>query len=271
MRTTGVLAAAWAAWACGLAACAADAALRAAAREVQARNQDAAVTVKLVTTRRWVMEGREGQKDESKSEVCGTVVDPSGLTVLSNFASDPTAQMAEMSFTSGGEKMDFKIQTDVTDVKMILADGTEIPAQRVLTDKDLDLVFVRPAEKPGKPLPYVAFAKSAEPELLDDVITLSRLGREVNRVTAIGLGTICAIVKKPRTFYVSDLASGFTSMGCPVFNAKGQTLGLCVVRQDPVKGGGGRLFGAMQPVILPAEDLLEVVKQALAAKAEEAK
>ena len=97
-----------------------------------------------------------------------------------------------------------------------------------------------------------------------------RRWRELNRANSIGLGLTQAVVKKPRTFYVVDLASGFSSMGCPVFNSKGETLGLSVMRKNPVKGGGGMdFFGGMKPVVLPSEDLMEVAKQALTAKLEE--
>jgi hypothetical protein len=249
----------------------ADAALRAVVKQAQAQSQDAIVTVRLVIVKRFILAGRESQKDESKTEVTGTVVDPSGLTVLSNWASDPMANAMEMSFSTGGEKMDVKMESDVTEVKIVAADGAEIPAQLVLKDKDLDLVFVRPKEKQEKSFACLNFAAAPEPEVLDEIFSLARLGREVNRVVAVSTGAICALVRKPRTFYVTDLASGFMNTGCPVFNAKGQTLGLAVIRQNPVKGMSHGLIGGMQPVILPAADLLEVIQQAHTAKPAEKK
>ncbi|MBI3831366.1 MAG: trypsin-like peptidase domain-containing protein [Planctomycetes bacterium] len=237
-----------------------DAALRAKAKDLLDKHKESIVTVKVVTTTRYIYLGRETHKQENKLEVSGTVIDPSGLTVLSNYTTDPFSG-EEFSFENGGDKVDFKPETSVSDLKIVLADGTEIPADFVLKDKDLDLAFVKPKEKPAQPLPSLAFAKpAAEPELLEEIISIGRLGREVNRASCVKTGNIEALVKKPRTFYVTD--SNF--LGCPVFNAKGETLGLAVMRRSPIKGQN--MFGGASQVVLPSEDLLEVAKQAAEAK-----
>ncbi|MFH0938848.1 MAG: serine protease [Planctomycetota bacterium] len=244
---------------------ASEEALKIKAKDLLKKNKEAIVSVKLVATTRYVYGGRESHKNEQKSEIVGTVVDPSGLTVISNTAVNPMDSM-DFLFDSGGEKMSVKPETNISDVKIVLADGTEILAEMSLKDKDLDLAFVRPKEKPANPMAYINFAKTAEPDVLEDIITLGRLGRELNRVSSVGLGMVTAVVKKPRTFYVIDAVTGFTSMGCPVFNSKGETLGVSVMRHNPVKGGGNNFFGGTSPVVLPAEDLMEVAKQALVAK-----
>lgn len=256
---------------CAASARAADEGLKAKAREILKANQEGIVTVKMVISMYYVFGGQQQNKQEYKSEASGTVIDPSGLTVLSLYASNPNAAYADMSMSMGGENMEFKLESSVTDSKIVLADGTEIPAVQVLKDKDLDLVFVKPKEKQEKPWPCVKFTKAADPAELDDIVLVGRLGRAVNRVSSLALGSVQALVQKPRKFYVCDLATGFSSMGCPVFNAKGETLGLSVIRMNPVKGGGGGIFGGMQPVVLPSEDLLEVTQQALVAKPEEPK
>ena len=247
----------------------ADETLQDHGRELSNKYKETVISVKLVITTCYVYGGRETNKRESKNEISGTVIDASGLTVLSLFALDPSAARSDWSFDTGGENMKVKTESNVTDVKLILSDGTEIPAQVVLKDKDLDLAFVKPKEKLEKPCQFVNFAKPrTAPEILDDILVIGRLGREVNRVTSIALGQVEAIVKKPRTFYVCGARGGHAALGCPVFNAQGETLGLTIMRMNPVKesgffGGGGR------PVVLPSEDLLEVAKQALAAKPED--
>lgn len=238
-----------------------DAAVRAKAKELMEKNKDAIVTIKLVTTTRYVYMGRESHKQENKMEVTGTVLDASGLTVLSYYSTDPYSAMGDFSYESGGDKVEFKPETSVNELKIVLADGTEIPADFVLKDPDLDLAFVKPKEKLTQAPPFIALAKpAAEPEVLDSIISIGRMGREVNRANCVKLGSIDAMVKKPRTFYVCD--SGL--LGCPVFNAKGETLGLSVMRKSPVKSSG---FSAnMSQVVLPTEDVLEAAKQAAAAK-----
>lgn len=240
--------------------------LRAKAREIVEAHKDAIVTVKVVTTTRYVYLGRESHKQENKAEVSGTMIDGSGLTVLSNFATDPYSGFDGFSFESSGDKVEFKPETTINELKIVLVDGTELPAQFVLKDKDLDLAFVRPREKPAQALPFLKLTPpAAEPAVLDETVAIGRLGREVNRASCVDTGKIMALVKKPRIFYVTDA----NYPGCPVFNIKGETLGISVYRQNPVRTQNS--FGGSTQVILPAEDVLEAAKQAATAKPIEAK
>src|SRR5437016_254037 len=59
------------------------------AREVLAKNKAAVISVKLVVTTRTVQSGKQVDKSEAKHEVAGTIVDPSGLTVISASVLDP--------------------------------------------------------------------------------------------------------------------------------------------------------------------------------------
>jgi S1-C subfamily serine protease len=185
--------------------------------------------------------------------------------------------MRSMSFSMGGQNMKMETQTDITDAKIVLADGTEVPAKMVLRDKDLDLAFLKPKEKPAGALPHLKLSASPAPKVLDDIITLGRLGRIVKRTPTVGIDQIRAIIRKPRTCYVAGTVND-VSTGCPVFNTRGQPLGLQIVKMKPIKGQGMGMLAGMgsgmqsfiQPVILPCEDLMEVARQALAAKDETA-
>ena len=249
----------------------ADAALKAMARKLLGRHSDAVVTVKVVLSTRVIMMGREANKRETKNEVTGTVIGPSGLTVISNWAMDPLSAAMEAGAAMSGAAEQFKVETDVVGVKIVLADGTEVPARIVLKDKDLDLAFAKPKEEAVGRFAYLQFTKAAdEPQVLDDLILIGRLGRAVKRVNSLSIGRVTATVKKPRKFYVCDIASGFTHIGCPVFTGEGETLGLLVMRKNPAGGSAAvMMMGGMQPVVLTAEDLLEVAEQAAAAGPEE--
>ena len=73
------------------------------------------------------------------------MVDPSGLTVLALSACDPSEMYQRMMAEQGSQ---YKLETEVTDLKILLDDGTELPAEIVLRDKDLDLALSGPRASP---------------------------------------------------------------------------------------------------------------------------
>lgn len=251
-----------------------DAGIRGTARRMLASYQDAVIHVKAAVKQQMSFGGHDMPGQDSQVEVLGTIIDPSGLTVLSESSLDPGGALAGL--LGGGGDNSFSMKSDVGDVKMVLKDGKEVLARVVLRDKDLDLAFVAPEDRTLK-FPFVPLEAGKAPEALDDVIIVSRLGRHLDRSPSVGLGSISAIVKKPRTFYAVE-SSGL-SMGCPAFDAAGKLLGIFLQRRAPATGGGhglGALMGlasGMIPVILPTDDVKEGAQQALveAAKAPEKK
>ena len=252
----------------GLLACGALAAARLEADETAALGrgiigkwEKAVVTVKVVTKTRVISEGREMGKQESTTEPAATIIHPSGLAVLSLSEADP----AEMYRRMMGEEEDYKWESEITDVKLRLADGKELRAKIVLRDRDLDLAFVRPVEPPAEPLLAIELTAGPKPELLEEILILGRLGEVANRVPAASLDRIQAVIEKPRTFYVPASAGILQSLGCPAFSLDGKVLGILILRTMPSTGGG--MFesmgdGGMLPVILPASDVLEAAEQA---------
>jgi S1-C subfamily serine protease len=241
-----------------------------AARDILNKYQDAVIAVELTIEQN--MFGM--RKTESKSEVTGTVIDPSGLTVLSLFTTDPGAifELYDLGEMAGEPGANFKMESQVKDVKMIMPDGKEVPAQIVLRDKDLDLAFVRPMEKSATPFAAVDPAKVAKPEVLDQVVVVTRLGKVASRVPSVSLSRIQAIVKKPRTFYVPGGEAMEGGLGSPAFGLDGKLAGVLVLRTMKSRGIGlGNMFSGlsgmgMLPVVLPADDIAEVAKQAPEAK-----
>ncbi len=216
-----------------------EAGARKVAKGLVEKHKDAIVLVQVVIKIKAFYNGREVADREQKLEINGTVIKPNGLTVVSNAGADPTSQIPK--------RPGLKIDTSVTGVKIILADGTEHPAKIVQTDKDLDLAFVRPDDTELK-LPCLELKKAPAPELLDDLVSLTRLGRKANREPGVAVTRVLSIIKKPRVRYI---ASGSVFAGCPVFNAAGQVLGLALRRT----GLGATL------AVLPCGDILEVVAQ----------
>ena len=241
------------------------------ARSVVANHKDTVVTVKLVIENRYSMQGSGSQSEESKAEITGTVIDPTGLVVVSLYTTDPTSGSRNM-MGMDLEDMGFKIETEIKSADILTQEGDEVPAEVVLRDKDLDLAFIRPKEKVEKPFTALDLSKAGTPAQLDPVVAINRLGRVANRAHGALVDRIEAVVEKPRTFYV-PAGGGMTqgSLGAPVFTLDGNVAGILVLRtiraassgmmgMMSMMGGGGGDNAVM--IVIPAADVLDVAKQA---------
>jgi hypothetical protein len=228
-------------------------------REILKKNQHAVVTVTEVLK----MSASGSRSSETKQELTGTVVDPSGLTVLALSACDPS----EIYQRVMGEEYSRRLETEVADLKILLDDGNEIPAEIVLRDKDLDLAFIRPKTKLTTPMAAVDLSKSSAAQVLDEVIALNRLKSAAGRAYSASLERVNAVVQKPRTFYIPDSNMTATSQGSPAFTIDGNILGMFVTRAMSAKGNTSRNYNDLfTSIILPAEDILKAAKQAPEAK-----
>lgn len=235
-------------------------------RQVFDKNCHAVVTVEVVLKITYSAGGQTSPPREIKQDITGTVVDPSGLTVVALSACDPSEMYQRMA----GPQARTKVDTEVSDVKILLEDGTELPAEIVLRDKDLDLAFLRPKNKPATPMAAINLNQSAPARVLDEVVTINRLNKAASRAYAASIEHIAAVVRKPRTFYIPDSTLTATRMGCPAFLLNGKLVGVFVMRAI---GGNGRYNYRenMASIILPAEDILKGAKQAPEAKGDTGK
>jgi S1-C subfamily serine protease len=238
----------------GLLACAAS--LRAdefaeKARDIFTKNEYAVVTVELV--QKVSASGRAAAR-EAKADLTGTVLDPSGLTVIALSSADPFELIRRMS-------EDYKGEVEISEVKMLLQDGTEVPAGIVLRDNDLDLAFIRPKTKPATPMAAIDVGKAGPAQVLDQVLAINRLNRAAGRAFSASEERIAAVVQKPRTFYIPDSGVSETGMGSPAFTMNGAVLGIFVMRAVNAQGASsGR--DCMTAIILPAEDVMKAAAQA---------
>ena len=195
---------------------------------------------------------------EQKFEAVGTIIDPSGMvvTALSNIDPAKIANGREVNTPQG--KVTIEASSILKEVKIIMADGTEIPADVVMKDADLDLAFLRPKAdaKEAKGVTYTAISlkDAGTADLADQVISLSRADEVLNRQPQVSRGQIITVTKKPRQF----LRINNATQGAPSFTMDGKLLGIAVNRatkqSNPVT------------VVLPAADVLEIADQAKTAK-----
>lgn len=235
--------------------CAADAAV--SGRELVKRYADAVVGVELVVTVKVKVGDREMPPREQKVEINGTVISADGLTVTSLAEVDPQMAFEAMSGSQRGGQRPELLGADFKEVKLRLADGTELPARFVLKDQDLDLAFMAPVAEAGarRTFVHVDLAEAAEGDLLESYTLVGRAPKALQRVPVARTTEIMGVVEKPRRLYLMTE----TSLGVPMFDAAGRVLGITFQHFANSRRTGF--------VVLPAEDIAEIAKQAQAAAA----
>ncbi|HEX3797694.1 MAG TPA: serine protease [Verrucomicrobiae bacterium] len=226
-------------------------------REIFNKNQRAIVTVEVVQ-KVSATSGRSNAPREAKTDLSGTVVDPSGLTVIALSAADPSELYRRLS-------EEYKTEIEISEIKLLLDDGTELPAEIVLRDKDLDLAFIRPKNKLTTPMTAIDLHKSSIAQVLDPLISLNRLKRGAGRAFSASVERVSAVVQKPRTFYVPETGVSETSLGCPAFSLDGSLVGIFVMRAVNAQGAAN-WRDCLTGIILPADDILKGAVQAPQAK-----
>ena len=237
-------------------ASAADGPLKDKALALSASNKNSVLFLSAVVEIEFTAGDNPAKKEERKLEMLGTVIGKDGLIVvpLSTLDAASTVDGRMVNTQNGPVKLSAKGTTK--EVKILLPDGTEAEAKVAFKDTDLDLAFIRP-EKPGDvKLTAIDTANSAPMALLDDVIILGRLGKDLNRQPVAMTNEVIALVTKPRTFAKLSTAS----LGMPVFNKDGKFLGIGINRFSPK--GDSEQGPVPSNVVLPAADLLEAAAQA---------
>lgn len=197
------------------------------------------------------------RKEERKVEILGTVISADGLIVspLSTLDIASTIDGRTVNGPQGPVKLSAKGTTK--EVKILMPDGTEVPAKVAFKDPDLDLAFIRPEKAESVKLTPINTAENAPMAVMDDVIILSRLGKDLNREPVVMTSEVISLVSKPRVF--GKLAA--PSLGVPVFNKDGKFVGLGINRFS-AKSDSENQGPSASNMVLPAADLLESAAQA---------
>lgn len=248
--------------------------IKSAARAAWIKWEKAVITVKVVAK----MKTGRGD-EENQFEVTGSVIDPSGLTIVSAQSIDLAgmfkALMASVGRSAPPDQL--KFDSDITQTTMILQDGSEVEAELVLKDADLDFAFVRP-RKSEQQFTYIPVKSGSKPlEMLQDLFVISRLDRSQNRATAISIGNVQAVVKGPRIFYVVNQELAANGLGCIVFGADGEPAGIVVTKPKQNTGDkgmsmlmnmmmGGGVGGGTVKIVRPLTDVMDDIAQAKEAK-----
>ncbi|MFN9367240.1 MAG: serine protease [Planctomycetia bacterium] len=230
------------------------------ARRVFDKTRDALVTGTGGATLRLTASDRPGMslpEREQKVRSDATVIDKSGLVVLSLSAIDPSRLIDGREANTPGGPMKMEATATVNDLEIILADGTEVPATMVFKDTDSDLAFVRPkpdaAEAQGVTFAPVDLAAGGRPAVADPTVSVTRLDDVFNNEPALTMGQVSAVIERPRACFLA------TNMvrSCPTYSLDGTLLGIAAVRITKAQG--------QALVIVPAAEVGKLVAQVPAA------
>ena len=224
---------------------------RAAARALIAKRGDAVLYVLGTTKLRVNQGGKDLPTSDQRIQALVTVLDSSGLGVMSLTALDPSELMSAQLSRGRAAAAAINVTSEQANLRYRLPDGGEVPVRVVLRDKDLDLAFLRPVEKPASPLTAVD-AAVVRPTAIDSVIVLQRMPELAGWQPTALFQSVQAVVDKPRTFYV--LTGG--PIGAPVFDLRGQFIGIVLRFKNEADAANA------PPIVLPAADIREVAKQA---------
>ncbi|NLN94448.1 MAG: trypsin-like peptidase domain-containing protein [Candidatus Hydrogenedens sp.] len=217
-------------------------------RQVFEARKDSVVTLRTVVGLNF-----GGGEVENEQEANATLISPEGLAVLALTGVDPAQMISGLSM--GGDD----ISSRIISMRMILADGSEKPAEVILRDKDLDLALVRLTEKPEEALPFVDLAEAGAPEILDNVVCLMQYGRVARRSHAAFIDRVELIVTRPRLFYALGDHRSRQTVCSPVFTLQNKLVGVGVMRL--LAGDGDRSSDDMMVIIIPAAQIQELVDQ----------
>ena len=229
-----------------------------AGRAVFDQYADSVVTVAL-TVQIQMSLGTRNQASEGAVEVLATVMNDKGLLAVSNSAVDVAAQIREQIASQIPAGTEFNVDTTIKSAMIIMPDGADVPAKVVLQDADLDIAFLQAESPDGEGAETLAAKFTAVPaggeekapklEPLDDIVVLGRTDKSLNRIATVNVGQIETAIRRPRLVYRANVSG----LGQPVFNGKGELLGL-FLRQS-----SGEAAGAI--IIRPIQDVLKVAKQ----------
>jgi S1-C subfamily serine protease len=239
-----------------------------AARKILATHQDSVLWISGVCKVSYTAAG--GSDDpvnipdqERKVEALGTVISTNGMIVTALSGIDPAKEVSGREIRTASGTVKLEASSILKEVKIVMPDGAEVPAEVVMKDVDLDLAFLQ-AKRDAKEFNDAQFKAvdlkdSASVVIAEEVVSVSRTDEVLNRQPMVYNGQVNVLVKKPREF----IRASSGGIGTPTFNLDGKLVGIGVVRTSKERRS--------LAVLLPAADVEEIADQARAAATKPAK
>jgi hypothetical protein len=213
---------------------------------------DAIVTIKYIL---------KEEDSETEEEVQGAVIEESGLVITSNYFMGGFPESLKQMMGGNRKPQEIKV--------MIAGDQEGLEATLIARDSELDLAWLQIANKDNKKFAFIDVAKPVEAKMGERVFTVERLSKANDHAHIINQSLVRTVITKPRKLVVPGSELG-SSLGMPVFNAKGEFVGMSSLQlpsREEMEADQSSQFAQMRRIrgamILPGED---VVKATAAAK-----
>ncbi len=206
----------------------------------------------------------ESESQESKFTLRGAVLNSDGLIMTSGVL------LSSESFKQifGADDDDDSISITPQSFKIIFGSETkEYEAKLVAVDSQLGIAFLKITDLAGRTITPIAFANEGL-EIGKEVITVSRLPKGFDYAPYFATGRVIGEVSKPRTAYL--MRGSLTELGLPVYNLKGEAVGVLVVlshglKDEEVDFGFRSSFGTEDRAVsvLPIAAVRPLIEQAM--------
>lgn len=199
---------------------------------------------------KFILKG-DGQGGDQEQEVLGTMIDPKGLVLVSNY-------------DMGGMAVRYGVVP--SELKVLIGDDTKgVDAKLIARDSERDLAWVQIDAAPEVPYKHLDITQAATAAQVGDyVYTVTRSGKFYDR-TPIGREIrVIGHTKKPRDLLLIGMET-FSGFGMPVYNADNKCIGLTalILPSEEEMENASELFGEYPPIsILPITEVATATEQA---------
>jgi len=238
------------------------------ARQLVAWHQNAMVTV-LGTLKVGMTVRNLGvsENNESAVEAIGTVVDPSGVVLAGTLLLDPIGSLMRgpLRLQRGDQTFELDVKSHLENLRLLLADKTEVPARVLLRDDDLGLFVLAAEPKPGVKAPVfsaVQLADESDARLYTSYYVLGRANEMFQHALLIGRAMPVNTLAKPRP--CQTLLTSMMPVGMPVFAADGRLVGIGSLsfRAPDFEHPESAQNVHPLPILLPVADVRELLARA---------
>jgi S1-C subfamily serine protease len=193
----------------------------------------------------------QSQDEEVRVELQGTIVDATGLVLISN-----SAFSLGNNSMFGGQGMDVSVTP--MEIKVVIeGEDTEFDAFRVATDSKLDIAFLQIEELGARTLTPVEFGDTPELAIGQKIATVGRYKKGYDYAPYFATGRINGMIKKPRRAWT--LEGGIATTGTPIFTLDGTPIGIIAAIDSGVEEDENTMGFNMMMRMLGGDDTQEPV------------